>query len=141
VLDRGLKGKAALAAVLANPWYDDDYASPSGTLPDPSRGIHGPYTLSKIGLDSFERVSVRACRDAVRAWASLRGDLAPQFTAKYEELLHRHLAGATTVFRLANIGPESEHQWGRHIGEFGFLEFVIVAPGDGRVSLLVASDD
>lgn len=140
-LERGLKGKAAVAAVIADAWYDDDYASPSGTLPDPSRGIHGPYRLSSIGLDSFERVSARACRDAVREWAGLRGDLSPVFTAKYEELLTRHLANATAVFRLGNLGPDAEHQWGGHIGQFGFLEFVIVAPREGRASLLVASDD
>ena len=127
--------------MLANPWYDDDYASPSGTLPDPSRGIHGPYRLSSIGVDSFERVSTRACLDAVREWAAQRGPLPADFAAKCEGLVKRHLAGATTVYQLANVGKESEHQWGRHIGEYGFLEFVIVAPSEGRVSLLVASDD
>ena len=86
-------------------------------------------------------MSARACREAVREWAELRGELAPAFTAKYEELLSRHLANATTVFRLVNLGPDAEHQWGGHIGEFGFLEFLIVAPREGRASLLVASDD
>lgn len=140
-LARGVKGRQALAAVLASEWYDDDYASPSGTLPHPSRGLHGPYSLSSIGLDSFERVSARSCRDALHDWAALRGPLSAEFTAKYEELVSRHLAAATTIYRLAALGPDAEHQWGRHMGEFGFLEYVIVAPRTGRVSLLVASDD
>jgi hypothetical protein len=57
--------KEALAAVIANAWYDDDYASPSGALPVPSRGLHGPYSLDSIDVASFEKSSPRKCRDAV----------------------------------------------------------------------------
>jgi hypothetical protein len=130
-----------LTALVSDRWYDDDYASPSGALPDPSRRIHGPYSLNQVTVDSFKKVRARACFDAVAAWATQLGPLPAEFAAQWEGLVSGLLAEATAVYRLADLGPDAEHQWGRHLGAMGFLEFVVVSARTGSVALLVASDD
>ena len=133
--------KEAVAAVIADPWYDDDYASPSGALPEPSRGLHGPYSLDAVSVASFEKISPRKCRDAVRKWAGLLGPLPAEFTRKYEDFLADLLADATAVFKLTELDDTARHEWDGHLGVLGFHEFVIVSPKTKTVALVVASDD
>jgi hypothetical protein len=133
--------KELLAALIADRWYDDDYASPSGALPDPSRGIHGPYSLDRIRVESFIKVSARACFEAVKEWATQFGPLPSGFAAQWEGRVHALLADATAVYRLPALGADAEHQWGGHLGTLGFHEFVIVSARTRSVALLVASDD
>ena len=133
--------KDALAAVIANVWYDDDYASPSGALPVPSRGLHGPYSLDSITVASFEKISPRKCRDAIRKWAALLGPLPADFTRRYEDFVGGLLADATAVFKLADLDDSARHEWDGHLGVLGFHEFVIISPKTKTVALVVASDD
>ena len=133
--------KEALAAVIANPWYDDDFASPSGKLPDPSRGVHGPYSLQHIAPNSFERVSARSMKDIVNTWAGLLGPLPDDFVGRYQNVVARSLEGAAAIYRLLDLGDAARHQWDAHIGEYGFHEFVIVSTRSKTVTVLVASDD
>ena len=133
--------KEAVAAVIADPWYDDDYASPSGALPVPSRGLHGPYSLDAVSVASFEKISPRKCRDAVRKWAGLLGPLPAEFTRKYDDFLAGLLADATAVFKLTELDDTARHEWDGHLGVLGFHEFVIVSPKTNTVALVVASDD
>jgi hypothetical protein len=133
--------KEALAAVIANAWYDDDYASPSGALPVPSRGLHGPYSLDSIDVASFEKSSPRKSRDAVRKWAGLLGPLPVEFTRRYEDFMAELLADAAAVFKLTELDDTARHQWDGHLGVLGFHEFVIVSPKTNTVALVVASDD
>jgi len=130
-----------LAALIADPWYNDDYASPSGALPEPSRGLHGPYSLGSITVSSFQKLSPRACRGAVRTWAHALGPLPAEFTRRYEEFLEVLLADATAVFRLSDLDDSARHQWDAHLGVLGFHEFVIVSRTSKTVALVVASDD
>ena len=130
-----------LTAVIENPWYDDDYASPSGALPVPSRGLHGPYLLDRIAVSSFTKVSTRTCFEEIKAWATQLGLLPAGFTAKWEGVVNKLLVNATAVYRLPPLGGEAEHAWGQHLGTLGFHEFVIVSTRSGSVALLVASDD
>jgi hypothetical protein len=130
-----------LSAVISNPWYDDDYASPSGALPVPSRGLHGPYVLDRVSVGSFMKVSTRACFDAIEAWAGQLGPLPSAFTAKWEGLVSGLLSHASAVYRLPSLGPTAEHEWGTHLGAMGFHEFIIVSARSSSVALLVASDD
>jgi hypothetical protein len=130
-----------LAALIANAWYDDDYASPSGALPVPSRGLHGPYSLGSIGVSSFHKISPRACRDAVRTWAGALGPIPAEFTRRYEDFLAERLADATAVFRLSDLDDSARHQWDAHVGVLGFHEFVIISRTSNTVALVVASDD
>ncbi|WP_411701311.1 hypothetical protein [Conyzicola sp.] len=132
--------KDIVAAVIANAWYDDDYASPSGALPEPSRGLHGPYMLDRITLASFEKSSARRCRAIVRAWAVQLGPLPDEFTVKYDSFVAHVLDAATAVYRL-NVDDTDRHRWGAHMGVLGFHEFVIVSPKSKTIALLVASDD
>jgi hypothetical protein len=140
-LDGSGSARELLSAVISNPWYDDDYASPSGALPDPSRGIHGPYSLDRVSVESFSKVSARACFDALKKWATQLGPLPSGFVAKWEGAVTPLLAGATAVYRLRDLGPEAAHQWDGHLGALGFHEFVIVSARAKTVALLVASDD
>jgi len=133
--------KDALAAVIANPWYDDDYASPSGALPEPSRGLHGPYSLDSIDIASFEKISPRKCRDAVREWATQLGPLPAGFADKYERFVGDVLDGASAVFALVDLDDAARHQWDAHLGLLGFHEFVVVSPKSRTIALMVASDD
>jgi hypothetical protein len=130
-----------LAKVIANPWYDDDYASPSGALPVPSRGLHGPYVLDRVTVGSFTKVSTRACFEAIKAWATQLGPLPASFAATWEGLVNGLLSDSSAVYRLPSLGPSAEHQWGSHLGAMGFHEFVIVSSRTSSVALLVASDD
>jgi hypothetical protein len=136
-------GSAAdlLGAVIANAWYDDDYASPSGALPEPSRGLHGPYLLDRITVASFTKVSPRACVEELRTWAAQLGPLPRDFASKWLAAVNGVLGGASAVYRLRPLGAAAEHQWGTHLGALGFHEFVIVSARTGSVTLLVASDD
>ena len=133
--------KDALAAVIGNVWYDDDYASPSGALPVPSRGLHGPFQLDKITVGSFEKISPRKCRDAVRKWAGLLGPLPEEFTDKYERFLNEVLADASAVFKLGDLDDTARHRWDGHLGVLGFHEFVVISPKTKTIALMVASDD
>ena len=133
--------KDVLASVIANAWYNDDYASPSGALPVPSRGLHGPYSLDSITVDSFEKISPRKCRDAVRKWAALLGPLPADFTRRYEDFLTGLLADATAVFRLSDLDDAARHQWDGHLGLLGFHEFVVISAKTQTVAVVVASDD
>jgi hypothetical protein len=136
-------GSAAdlLTAVIANPWYDDDYASPSGALPEPSRGLHGPYILDRVSVASFTKVSPRACFEELRTWAGQLGPLPRAFASKWQAAVNGVLGGASAVYRLQPLGATAEHQWGGHLGALGFHEFVIVSKRTASVALLVASDD
>jgi len=133
--------KDALAAVIANPFYDDDYASPSGALPEPSRGLHGPYSLDSISVASFEKITARKCRDAIREWANRLGPLPVEFVAKYERFVGDVLDGAAAVFRLSELDDSARHQWDAHLGVLGFHEFVVISPKAKCIALMVASDD
>jgi len=133
--------KDVIAAVIANAWYDDDYASPSGALPEPSRGLHGPYSLDSISVASFEKISPRKCRDAVRKWAGLLGPLPAEFTRRYEDFMADLLADATAVFKLTDLDDAARHEWDGHLGVLGFHEFVVISPTANTVALVVASDD
>jgi hypothetical protein len=133
--------KEAVAAVIANPWYDDDFASPSGKLPDPSRGVHGPYSLHHITPGSFERVSARTMKDIVTTWAGLLGPLPDDFARRCQDVVTRSLADAATIYRLLDLGDAARHQWDAHIGQYGFHEFVTVSTKAKTVTVLVASDD
>ena len=133
--------KEAVPAVIANPWYDDDFASPSGTLPDPSRGVHGPYSLQHIGVASFERVHARTMLEIVNTWAALLGELPETFVRRYQGVLARTVADSAAIYRLLDLGEAARHQWDAHIGQYGFHEFVIVSTKSQTVTVLVASDD
>ena len=130
-----------LAALIENPWYDDDYASPSGALPTPSPGVHGPYRLDAITPHSFEEVSTRACSAAVTAWADQLGPLPTAFAARYSHILQSLLLDSRLVYRLRDLGPAALHGRNDHLGALGFLEFVIASKSSNKVTLLVASDD
>ena len=133
--------REALPAVLGSVWYDDDFASPSGALPDPSRGIHGPYSLAQIGVGSFEKVSARVVRDTLREWAGQLGPLPDEFVTRYENAVAGVLHDSSTIYRLLDLGESARHQWDAHIGQYGFHEFVVVSSRSKTVTVLVASDD
>ena len=126
---------------MADPWYDDDFASPSGALPDPSNGVHGPYSLQQITASSFSEVTPRQCGDALTEWLRGHGALPAQFTAKCDRALRDLLDSASAIYQLNDLGKAAEHQWGAHLATHGFLEFVIVSAATNTVAVLVASDD
>ncbi|WP_188511525.1 hypothetical protein [Conyzicola nivalis] len=133
--------KDVLAAVIANPWYNDDYASPSGALPEPSRGLHGPFRLDHITVGSFDKSSARKCRETVRTWAGQLGPLPKELTVKYDSFVAHVLEGASAVFRLTDLDDTARHPWGGQLGVLGFHEFVVISPKSKTIALLVASDD
>jgi hypothetical protein len=133
--------KDILAAVIANRWYDDDYASPSGALPEPSRGLHGPYILDQISVGSFERSSARKCREVVRRWAGQLGPLPDELTARYDSFVAHVLDAATTVYEMIELDDTARHDWSGQFGVLGFHEFVVISPRSKTIALLVASDD
>jgi hypothetical protein len=130
-----------LAVLIANPWYDDDYASPSGALPSPAPNVHGPYRLDAITADSFEEVGTRNCSASLTAWGDQHGALPADFAAKFTQVVQSLLVGSAAVFRLRDLGPDALHRRNDHLGALGFLEYVIVSKNTNSVSLLVASDD
>jgi hypothetical protein len=131
--------KTLLAAVITHPWYDDDYASPSGALPDPSRGIHGPYALDRISVSDFREVSPASCLDEITAWANHLGPLPAAFVERYRDRLAVLLSGAVAVYRLDDLGKGAEHKWGGHLGSMGFYEYIVVSADS--LAIIVASDD
>lgn len=133
--------KDILAALIAHRWYDDDYASPSGALPEPSRGLHGPYSLDRISVSSFSKISARKCRDTVRTWAESLGPLPAEFTRKYDDMLAHLLTSASAVFQLTGLDDTARHRWDGHMGLLGFHEFVMISPASKTIALMVASDD
>lgn len=133
--------KDVLAALIANPWYDDDYASPSGALPEPSRGLHGPYSLASIGVASFSKVSARKSRETVRVWAQSLGPLPDGFARKYDDLMVQLLGAASAIFQLSVLDASARHRWNGQLGATGFHEFVVISPASKTVALIVASDD
>jgi hypothetical protein len=130
-----------LTALLAHPWYDDDYASPSGNLPDTPPGMHGPYALTAITPQSFRKVSARECIATFTKWANQLGPLPASFVAKHQSAAKALTGDATAIYQLSDLGPEAQHPWGHHMRSFGFLEFVFVSKRTKTLSLLVASDD
>ncbi|MCU1425421.1 MAG: hypothetical protein JWM51_1712 [Microbacteriaceae bacterium] len=133
--------KVLLDCVITHAWYDDDYASPSGALPEPSRGIHGPYALDKIRVSDFTEVSRSRCFEEITAWANQLGPLPADFVDRYQGRLSSLLAGATAIYRLADLGSDAEHKWGGHLGTMGFIEFIVVSATSSSLAILVASDD
>jgi hypothetical protein len=133
--------KDILAAVIANRWYDDDYASPSGALPEPSRGLHGPYVLDRISVASFERTTPRKCRESVRRWANQLGPLPHELTARYDSFVAHVVDAAAAVYELPELDDTARHNWAGQFGVLGFHEFVVISPKSKTIALLVASDD
>jgi hypothetical protein len=133
--------KDILAAVIANPWYNDDYASPSGALPEPSRGVHGPYKLDQIAVESFVKSSARKCRETVRSWANQLGPVPAELTTMYDSFVAQVLDASTGVYELPELDDTARHPWGGQLGVLGFHEFVVISPKSKTIALLVASDD
>ena len=141
--DGAMTAREAVEALLAEPEYRDHYCSPEN---DSAGGpLHGPYWADRITFSDFTAVGAAECEAILSAWRHEWGtdEDTPEERARADATLDAALAlarRATHRLYLRDMRSEAEHDWGWVLGIGGFHEFVLV-DADGKVSLVVASDD
>lgn len=143
-MSRDASDAALLQALLGHDQYRDHYAG-GGPADQGQHDLHGPYQLCKVLAESFEPTSTGAAEEALRAWlltepevdeASEREHLLSLLSSEVLPLLSHG-----TIYRLRDLRPDAEHEWGWVVGAGRFHEFVVINRDEGSLTLLVASDD
>lgn len=131
---------AIIGELLDNPWYKDDYFSPTESEPSGDSVIHGPYMLDSISVRSFAAVSEVSAENSLRHWISQDGELPPALSIEIENNILSKIRGDVSIFQLLEEGLTLQ---GPPIVSrlSGFLEFIIIDKNNRLIELLVASDD
>ncbi|GIH29288.1 hypothetical protein Aph01nite_75980 [Acrocarpospora phusangensis] len=77
--------------------------------------------------------------DALRTWAGQYGDLPAQLNDDLERKIYVPIRGATSRYRLRELGRSAFHDWGGVHTEFH--ELLIVDRISRSLTLIVAADD
>jgi hypothetical protein len=128
----------ALSLLLRHARYRDSYA---GTADEDMKTLHGPYRLDAIHPDSFIRVDAADAEGRLRTWAEQDVPLDDSTRQQLERELYPRLRTATSCYQLAELGDESQHDWGWVVGFTGFQEVVLIDRRTRSLALVVASDD
>ncbi|MER7519872.1 hypothetical protein [Streptomyces sp. NPDC126499] len=131
----GEPDEALLAALVAHPWFRDDYA---GGDVDPDGTRHGPYRLDAVTAGAYRPVEAEEARRVLRDWADEHGPVPASLEAELAAVF-AVVASADRCYRLADLGDGALHDWGGVHCQFH--EFVAVDRGRARLTLLVAADD
>jgi hypothetical protein len=128
-----------LAALLADQLYRDTYAEA-----DPAEQVepfvHGPYWLRAIRPATFQPTDPSSAQETIQKWADDPEPPTPATQALLETKVFP-LLSATALYRLPNLRPDAEHEWGGVIGMSGFHEFVAIDRAARSLVLIVAADD
>ncbi|EFV12523.2 hypothetical protein HMPREF9336_02603 [Segniliparus rugosus ATCC BAA-974] len=131
--------RAALGLLLRHVRYRDSYAG-SGNLD--METLHGPYRLSALSVEVFEPLGRSAVESALRAWVERYVSLSEVCEGQLEREVYPLISSATSCYRLADLRPAAEHDWGWVVGSVGgFHEFVLIDRVEGSLALVVAADD
>src|SRR5262249_53435050 len=123
-----------LSALVANPHYRDEYATP-GPAADP---VHGPYNLELITADTFVPVDRVEALEALQNWIECDPAPADQIEGSVAEVI-AHIDQADNGYRLPNLGDRAKHMFGWVLGDF--LELVLISHSADELRLVVASSD
>ncbi|CAN5315237.1 hypothetical protein BH09ACT8_BH09ACT8_66580 [soil metagenome] len=136
--------RTVLAALITEPRYDHDYATPYNGRP---QDVHGPFRLDVITPDDFHRCTGVHALDILQSWSR---ELTYPYWSRDTWLACNEpisawawptLASAETLYQLAVPRQGNEHSWGWVVGFGGFHEFVAIDRTHCRVTLLNATDD
>jgi hypothetical protein len=128
-----------LAALIEHRQYRDNYAE-SDPVEQNQDLLHGPYWLHAIQSTTFEPTDPSAAREEIQTWAD---DPEPP-TAETQALLDEKvfpLLLASALYRLPDLRPDAQHEWGWVVGVLGFHEFVAIDRDSRSLALIVAADD
>lgn len=135
-----------IASLIESPGYAHDYASPYGlktSVTEPA--IHGRWWRSEMKAELFEPATAPTARALLEAWANDQDWADPGFVQPPKVQLRlehvSELLGSGALYMLANPGKQSEHDYGWIVGSMGFHEFVVIDRANGKVHVVVASDD
>lgn len=131
-----------IAYLLADAWYQHDYASPRGVRPDRQHfGVHGPYELVNVRPESFLPRDRERTLFALDTWLA-RIEPHAVFEREFRDLVGSFLPPGYRIYELPNLGEEKMHDYGFVVGaDGGFNEFVAIAPDSRELTVLVATDD
>ncbi|NYE94236.1 hypothetical protein FHU41_000457 [Psychromicrobium silvestre] len=139
-LDSTLKERDVLSAVVAHPYYRDDYYSPLDVLPSGSGEVHGPYMASSISFGSFVREGVTDAVSKILTWARQDGPLSAELEGILDKDILTNFSAGRSIFRLdiSSIELESPPVVSRLSG---FVEYVVFDKSSRNLELIVCSDD
>jgi hypothetical protein len=135
-----------LAALIASPGYDDDYASPLHVGEERNEpAVHGRWRLSAIHTGMFEPTTAATAEARIRSWVDDQPWNDPTYRQPAEVHLRLQkvydLLRTGDLYTLRNPREESMHVYGSSTGHLGFHEFVVINRVAGAVHVVVASDD
>lgn len=125
-----------LDALIRHDHFRDDYA---GGGVDPVGTRHGPYWLDRISADAYEPVDETTAAYTLDLWTGQYGELPRALKVALERDVHALVRGATSRYRLKDLGKGALHDWGGVHGEF--YELVVIDRTTGSLALIVAADD
>jgi hypothetical protein len=128
-----------LAALIAHRQYRDNYAE-GDPVEQNQDVLHGPYWLHAIQPATFELTDPAAARETIQTWAD---DPEPpsQATQAFLDEKVFPLLSASALYRLPDLRPSAQHEWGWVVGALGFHEFVAIDRDARSLALIVAADD
>jgi len=134
-----------LPALLSNPSYVDDHASPDGRTYAFAEGstaepIHGRYRLDALSPDLFDLVSPDHASAVLTGWLEQEGPFNSEPVEGDLDEVFDLLRQSPMIFQLRTLGDEALHDWGWVVGKQGFHELVVVEP-EGGVVVIVAGHD
>ncbi|WIB77041.1 hypothetical protein DEJ28_15510 [Curtobacterium sp. MCPF17_002] len=135
-----------LQELIAADGYGHDFAAPfSGHNTAGAVPVHGRWRLACITAEQFEPTTVDDAARTIRSWSTDQDWYDPEYRHAPEvlEQIEGVIDGldAGSLHRLRHPGPESEHDYAATVGGTGFHEYVVIDRGQGRVTVVVASDD
>jgi len=131
-----------LAALLADRQYRDTYAESYETEPAEQDApfVHGPYWLHAIQPTTFQPTDPASAREKIQKWADDPEPPTPATQALLDGKVFP-LLSATALYRLPDLRPDGQHDWGGVVGVMGFHEFVAIERPARSLVLIVAADD
>ncbi len=102
-------------------------ADPATRLPvETTPPVHGPYLMSAIDTQSFERLAPDDARRRLEDWIAYDGDDVPSPQQVEGDLaaVLRHLSSAPFVAKLKDLGADNQHDYGYTVDPF--IEFIAV---------------
>jgi hypothetical protein len=128
-----------IATLIADRQYRDHYAG-QDPIEQNQDDLHGPYWLSAIDAGSFVAIHAQAAMNVIQSWADDPERQSEEVQRRLRDEVYP-LLGCGCLYRLPDLRPTAEHEWGWVVGHEGFHEFVAVDRPAAQVALIVASDD
>lgn len=128
--------ETVLRALIGDRRFVDDYAG--GGL-ETAGQIHGPYQLSLVSVEAYERIDATSAVAVIEGWARQYGSVPADLDKALKGEVYALISSAASCYQLKALGNGAFHDWGGVHTQFH--EFVAIDRVAGTLALIVAADD